>query len=274
MESLGFKTQFRPDIVSSYRYFSGPRERRLSEFLDMLKNQDIRAIFCARGGYGSGHLIPDIDPELIRRNAKIISGASDITLLLNWVERAGVVSFHGPMVATTIRQGSEGYDRTLLLDLLQGRQAVRFPTDGTTVLRKGRGEGRLIGGCLSLVVSTLGTRNEINTEDSILVLEDIDAKPYQIDRMMIHLKQAGKFKGVRGVVFGEMLNCMQHPNQGYTLEEVLLELLGEFAFPILYGFPTGHTSRPNVIVPFGVRARLELASSTAPIFELLESATV
>ena len=240
----------------------------------MLKNQDIRAIFCARGGYGSGHLIPDIDPELIRRNAKIISGASDITLLLNWVERAGVVSFHGPMVATTIRQGSDGYDRKLLLDLLQGRQAVRFPTDGTTVLRKGRGEGRLIGGCLSLVVSTLGTRNEINTEDSILVLEDIDAKPYQIDRMMIYLKQAGKFNGVRGVVFGEMLNCMQHPNQGYTLEEVLVDLLGEFAFPILYGFPTGHTSRPNVIVPFGVRARLELASSTAPVFELLESATV
>ena len=240
----------------------------------MLKNQDIRAIFCARGGYGSGHLIPDIDPELIRRNAKIISGASDITLLLNWVERAGVVSFHGPMVATTIRQGSEGYDRKLLLDLLQGRQAVRFPADGTTVLRKGRGEGRLIGGCLSLVVSTLGTKNEINTEDSILVLEDIDAKPYQIDRMMTHLKQAGKFEGVRGVVFGEMLNCMQHPNQGYTLEEVLVDLLGEFAFPILYGFPTGHTSRPNVIVPFGVRARLELASSTAPVFELLESAVM
>ncbi|HYR82768.1 MAG TPA: LD-carboxypeptidase [Terriglobia bacterium] len=274
LESLGFKTQFRPDIVSSFRYFSGSRDRRLGEFLDMLKNQDIRAIFCARGGYGSGHLIPDIDPELIRRNAKIISGASDITLLLNWVERAGVVSFHGPMVATTIRQGSEGYDRKLLLDLLQGRQAVRFPTDGTTVLRKGRGEGRLIGGCLSLVVSTLGTKNEINTEDSILVLEDIDAKPYQIDRMMIHLKQAGKFEGVRGVVFGEMLNCMQHPNQGYTLEEVLVDLLGEFAFPILYGFPTGHTSRPNVIVPFGVRARLELASSTAPVFELLESAVM
>jgi muramoyltetrapeptide carboxypeptidase len=274
LESLGFKTHFRPDIVSSYRYLSGPRERRLGEFLEMLKSPDIHAIFCARGGYGSGHFAPDIDPELIRQNAKIISGASDITLLLNWVERAGVVSFHGPMVATSIRQGTEGYDRKLLLDLLQGRQAVRFPTDGTTVLRPGRAEGRLIGGCLSLVVSTLGTKNEIDTADSILVLEDIDAKPYQIDRMLIHLKQAGKFEGVRGIVFGEMLNCMQHPNQGYTLQEVLLDLLGEFAFPVLFGFATGHTSRPNVIVPFGVRARLELTSSAAPIFELLESATV
>ena len=101
----------------------------------------------------------------------------------------------------------------------------------------------------------------------------MDTKPYQIDRMITHLKQAGKFESVRGVVFGEMLNCLQHANQGYTLNEVISDLLGEFAFPILYGFPTGHTSRPNVIVPFGVRARLDLTSS-APRFELLESAVI
>jgi muramoyltetrapeptide carboxypeptidase len=283
LESLGFKTYFRPDIVSTFRYFSGTRERRLGEFLEMLKSPDIHAIFCARGGYGSGQLIPAIDADLIRANAKIVNGSSDITILLNWIERSGVASFHGPMVATTIREGSlhdfeqhpatSGYDQTVLLDLLQGRKAVRFPTQATTVLRSGSGEGRLIGGCLSLVVATLGTKHEINTEDAVLVLEDVDTKPYQIDRMITHLKQAGKFDGVRGVVFGEMLNCAQNTNQGYTLEEVLVDLLGEYTFPILYGFPTGHTSRPNVIVPFGVRARLELTSS-APIFELLESAVI
>src|SRR6266705_3167126 len=126
LETLGFKTYFRPDVTTSYRYFSGTRERRLGEFLEMLKSPDIRAIFCARGGYGSGHLIPDIDADVIRENPKIVSGASDITLLLNWIERAGVVSFHGPMVATTIRQGNEGYDRQLLLDLLKNKQAVAF----------------------------------------------------------------------------------------------------------------------------------------------------
>ena len=272
LESLGFKTYFRPDIVSSYRYLAGPRQRRLDEFLEMLRSRDIHAIFCARGGYGSGHLIPDIDPDVIRQNPKIVSGASDITLLLNWIERAGVVSFHGPMVATTIRQGNEGYDRQLLLDLLRGKQAVAFPTDGTTILRPGHGEGRLVGGCLSLLVSTLGTKNEIDTEDSILIIEDVDAKPYQIDRMATHLKQAAKFESVRGVVFGEMLNCLQHPNQGYTLQEILLDLLGEFGFPVLFGFATGHTSRPNVIVPFGVRARLALGTSAS--FELLEPAVV
>ena len=271
LESLGFRTRYRPDIVSSYRYMAGSQERRRAEFLEMLQSDDIRAIFCARGGYGSGHLIPEIDPDLIRRYPKIISGASDITLLLNWIERSGVVSFHGPMVATSIRQGSGGYNRELLLNLIQGAPSIRFPTDGTTILRPGRGEGRLTGGCLSLVVSTLGTRHEIDTKDSILILEDIDAKPFQIDRMITHLKHAGKFESVRGVVFGEMLHCLQHLNQGYTLEQVLADLLGEFAFPVLFGFATGHSSRPNVIVPFGVRARLDL-TSPAPLFELLESA--
>ena len=273
LETLGFKTYFRPDIITSFRYFSGTRERRLAEFLEMLRSPDIDAIFCARGGYGSGQLIPDIEADLIRQNAKIVNGSSDITILLNWIERAGVVSFHGPMVATAIREGTAGYDRAILLDLLKDKKAVSFPVEGTNILRSGFGEGRLIGGCLSLVVATLGTKHEVNTEDTILVLEDADEKPYQIDRMITHLKQAVKFDGVRGVVFSEMMGCMQNANQGYKLEDVLLDLLHEFTFPILYGFPTGHTSRPNVIVPFGVRARLDLTSS-APIFELLESAVI
>jgi muramoyltetrapeptide carboxypeptidase len=273
LESLGFKTYFRPDITSSFRYFAGTRDRRLGEFLEMLKSPDIDAIFCARGGYGSGQLLPSIDTDLIREHVKIVSGASDITLLLNWMGRAGVVSFHGPMVATSIREGASAYDRSLLLDLLQGKKAVRFPTDETTILRPGIAEGRIIGGCLTLVAATLGTRNVIDTHDSILVLEDLDTKPYQIDRMLTQLIQAGKFAGVRAVVFGEMLNCIQHRDQGYTLQEVVTDLLQEFNVPILYGFATGHTSRPNVIVPFGVRARLDL-TAPAPVFELLEPAVI
>src|SRR5437016_6512312 len=118
LETLGFKTHFRPDITSSFRYFSGTRERRLGEFLEMLKSPDIHAIFCARGGYGSGQLIPDIDADLLRQNAKIINGSSDITFLLNWSERAGLVSFHGPMVATDIRQRIIGYDWQMILTTL------------------------------------------------------------------------------------------------------------------------------------------------------------
>src|SRR5215472_70284 len=119
LESLGFRTQHRPDIVSQFRYFAGSDDRRRSEFMEMLLNPEIKAIFCARGGYGSGHLIPSLGPDLLRENAKIISGASDITIVLGALQRARVVAFHGPMAATAIRQGQEGYNRTVLLEMLQ-----------------------------------------------------------------------------------------------------------------------------------------------------------
>src|SRR5437762_2601254 len=127
------------------------------------------------GLYGETRIIPYIEPELIRSNLKIIHGSSDITSLLTFCDKSGVVGFHGPMVATAIRQGPAGYDQKLLLDVLRG-EAVRFPLDGTSVLRPGAAEGRLTGGCLSLVVATLGTSYEIDTADSVLVLEDLAAK--------------------------------------------------------------------------------------------------
>ena len=269
LEQLGFRTLYRPGITTAYRYFSGTVERRAAEFLEMLRNPDVRALFCARGGYGSGRIIPYLEPELLRANPKIINGSSDITMLLSLVDRSGLVGFHGPMVATGIRQGETGYNRSLMLDVLKGER-VRFPLAGTSVLRPGTAEGRLIGGCLSLVVATLGTSYAIDATDSILVLEDVDTKPYQVDRMLTQLQQAGTFDSVRGVVFGEMLNCMQTANQGYTLEEVILDVLGDTTFPILFGFPTGHTTRPNAMVPFGVRARLKLDAESD--FELLEPA--
>src|SRR2546428_6821514 len=182
LEALGFKACYRPGVPSWYRYCPGPRQRRLGEFLEMLRSPDIRAIFCARGGYGSGQLISDVDADLIRENAKIINGSSDITLLLNWVERAGVVAFHGPMVATAIRQGTEGYDRALLLDLLQGKHAVKFPTGSTKVLRSGSGEGRLIGGCLSFVGATPATPQKNPPGGTKLLLEEQDGKPCPLPR--------------------------------------------------------------------------------------------
>jgi muramoyltetrapeptide carboxypeptidase len=269
LERLGFRTLYRPGIGTTHRYFAGTDERRASELLEMIRNPEVRAIFCARGGYGTPRIVPYLEPELLRANPKIINGCSDITALLAHWDRSGLVGFHGPMVATEIRQGAAAYDQQILFDVLRG-ETVRFPLADTSVLRTGKAEGRLNGGCLSLVVETLGTSYEIDTAASILILEDLGAKPYQIDRMLTHLKQAGKFDSVRGVVFGEMLNCTQHVNQGYTLEEVVLDVLGETDFPILYGFPTGHTSRPNIVVPFGVQARLSLGSDS--VFELLEPA--
>jgi muramoyltetrapeptide carboxypeptidase len=270
LERLGFRTIYRPDIVTSHRYFSGTDERRAAELLEMVRNPDVKAIFCARGGYGSGRLIPYLEPELFLAHPKIILGSSDITMLLSFLNRYGLVGFHGPMVATSMRLGEQGYDRSILVRMLKGDPNIQFPVDHTSVLRSGEAEGRLAGGCLSLVVATLGTSFEIDTDDTILILEDLGEKPYQIDRMLTQLKQAGKLEKVRAIVFGEMLDCTNLPNQGYTLEEVILDVLDGATFPILYGFSTGHTSRANIVVPFGIHAKLSLGSVSR--FELLESA--
>ena len=147
---------------------------------------------------------------------------------------------------------------------------MQFDTAGCEILRDGHTEGRLTGGCISLIVSTLGTDWEIDATDSILVLEDIDVKPYQLDRMLTQLEHAGTLDKARGFVIGEMPNCAPHPSQGHTIQDLLKSMLTKYNVPILFGFPTGHSSRPNAIVPFGVQAELSLDS--IPTFRLLEPA--
>jgi muramoyltetrapeptide carboxypeptidase len=270
LESLGFKTRLRDDIETVDDYLAGSVDRRLEEFREMLEDPGVKGIVCARGGYGSGHLLAQLQPDELARHPKVFCGASDITMLLAAYARARIVAFHGPMVATTIRQGGEGYDRDLMMRMLVRGEAVSFDTTGCEILGKGSAQGRLTGGCLSLIVSTLATEWEIDTRDSILVVEDIDTKPYEIDRMLTQLRQAGKTDHVRAFVFGEMPGCVQHPGQKSSVKDVIRALLADLAVPILYGFPTGHSSKPNAIVPFGVLAEISLGEDAT--FRLLEAA--
>ena len=140
-------------------------------------------------------------------------------------------------------------------------------------LVEGRAEGVLYGGCLSMLAASLGTPHEIRTADKILFMEDVAAKPYQIDRMLMQLKLAGKLSGVRGIVFGEMLDCVQTKDQGYTLEEVILRVVGDLGIPVAFGLRSGHVSRGNVTLPIGVRASLTVGGERVRL-EILESATV
>ena len=123
-----------------------------------------------------------------------------------------------------------------------------------------------------MLTATLGTRHEIQTAGTILFLEDVGSKPYQIDRMLIHLQQAGKFQGVRGIVFGEMNDCVQHPQQTYTLEEVVLRIVGNLGIPVAYGLRSGHVTRSNITLPIGVAASLVVTGDQAKL-EFLEPAT-
>lgn len=276
LEALGFRIRFREDIGSVERYLAGPLSRRMTEFQQWMLDPAIHGVICARGGYGSGHLLPELDLESILADPKVFCGASDITMLLAALEGAGLVVFHGPMVATTIRQGPAGYNRDVFRSLLIDGEAVRFPTDGCEVLVGGAAEGVLSGGCLALIVSLLGTPWEPETRGRLLVLEDIGCRPYQIDRMLTQLRQAGKLDEVTGFVFGEMPDCHPGDEEGYTLQDVVISVLGDMGVPIIFNFPTGHsTRRPNVVVPFGVTARLIAEpEGTAPVFELLEPAVI
>jgi muramoyltetrapeptide carboxypeptidase len=138
-------------------------------------------------------------------------------------------------------------------------------------LAEGEAEGRLYGGCLSILVASLGTAYEIKTDDSILFLEDIGAKPYQIDRMLMQLKLAGKLENVRGLIFGEMLDCLQATNQDYSLQEVMMRIVGDLNIPVAYGLKSGHVTSNNITLPLGVKAKLQVEKENVGI-KILESA--
>jgi len=157
---------------------------------------------------------------------------------------------------------------------LTGLSGWAVPSDsGMKPLVEGSAEGVLYGGCLSMLAASLGTPYEIRSESTILFLEDVAAKPFQIDRMLMQLKLAGKFDSVRGIVFGEMTDCVQQKNQAYTLEEVVLRVVGDLGIPVAFGLRSGHVSQRNVTLPIGVRATLSVSSGEATL-KILETATV
>jgi muramoyltetrapeptide carboxypeptidase len=270
LESMGLEVRHRADIVDVTRFTAGNLERRLAELQAMIDDPEIDAVICARGGYGSRQLLPRLDFSALVTRPKILCGSSDITSLLTAAEGAGFAAFHGPMVATSIRRGAEGYDRDLFRRVLFDAESVVYAMDGVRGLREGFATGPVRGGCLSLLAASIGTPWAIDAGGSILIVEDINCRPYQIDGMLTQLRQSGALDGVRGFVFGEMPGCLQHPGQGYSLEDVIVDALAGIDAPIAFGFPTGHSEKPNVIVPVGVTA--ELTVDPDPAFRLLEPA--
>lgn len=269
LKELGYDPVFDPGILERDLYFAGAVERRVRELHSMFERPDVNAIVCARGGYGANYLLPHLDIDLIRRHPKVFVGYSDATCLLTYVQDAtGLVTFHGPMAAKDFAH-EDGIDARSWEAMVGGDATCQV--GGFETLIDGAVEGELYGGCLSIVLASLGTSYEANTEGKLLFLEDVAAKPYQIDRMLMQMKFAGKFDGVPGIIFGEMLDCVQSPNQPYTLQEVIRRVLQDLKIPIAYGLRSGHVSRQNVTLPFGVRARLAAAQSGTHL-EIMEAA--
>jgi len=273
LRRMGYKPFYLESILERDLYFAGAADRRTRELEEMFERDDIRAIVCARGGYGSNYLLPRFDVKKAAAHPKIFVGYSDLTSLMTRLAHdAHLITFHGPMVTKDfVLEG--GVDVSSWMAALGGVPEWSIgPESGASALVAGRAEGVLYGGCLSILVASMGTPYEIRTEDTVLFLEDIAAKPFQIDRMLMQLKLGGKLAGVRGIVFGEMLECRQSVEQDYTLQEVILRVVGDLGIPVAFGLRSGHVSRANITLPLGVRARLEVGDTVR--LTLLESSTV
>jgi len=272
LRRAGYEPFYFESILERDLYFAGSVERRVRELEDMFMRDDIQAIVCARGGYGSNYLPLKLDPAKIVSHPKILVGYSDITTLLCCIaDAANFVTFHGPMVAKDFAV-ADGVDLVSWQNALTGVAEWEIDENsGAKPLLPGHAEGVLYGGCLSMLAASLGTEHEIRTAGTILFVEDIAAKPYQIDRMLMQLKLAGKLKDVQGMVFGEMLDCRQSPDQDYTLEEVILRIVEDLRIPVAFGLRSGHVSRANITLPIGVNARLEVSGEVK--LKILESAT-
>lgn len=272
LRQMGYEPVYSQNIFDRDLYFAGSAERRTHEFQEFWRRDDIAALICVRGGYGSNYLLEKLDYSMIASHPKILLGCSDITSLLTAIhDRTGLIGFHGPMVAKDIADGT--FDPLSWNNSLTGIAEWDVPANGVEVLRPGTARGKLYGGCLSMLVASLGTPFEIQTDNTILFIEDIAEKPFRIDRMLMQLRLAGKLEKVRGFVFGEMLDCAPPKGETYTLQEVIMRVLAPYNVPIAYGLKSGHVTSGNITLPIGVQAELEAEGANVSL-RVLEAATL
>jgi len=260
---LGFQPSYLPSMFERRLYFAGSVQRRVDELHQMFSRPEVKAVLCARGGYGCNYLLPHLDLELIRANPKIFAGCSDVTTLLTYLcDAAGMVTFHAPMVAGDLARPG-GFDEASWLAALASGKACRreFNAEEVQPLAEGKATGMLYGGCLSLLCASLGTPYEIRTQGTILFIEDRAERPYRIDRMLMQLKLAGKFDGVQGIIFGEMIDCGEAGALDYTLQDIVMRILADLPVPIAFGLKSGHVSSESITLPFGVRAELSVGKT-------------
>jgi muramoyltetrapeptide carboxypeptidase len=251
-------------------YFAGTPEMRLSDLHHAFADDRVGAIFSTRGGYGANYLLDGLDLDLIAESAKPLVGYSDLTALQLWLlDQIQLPAFYGPMLSADFSR-EDGVHLPSLQAALSGEKYTVGAEEGLRTLRGGRARGIFYGGCLSILVAMLGTPYEPQTEGKLLFLEDTGVKPYQVDRMLWQLHQAGKLDGVRGIVFGEMCDCASPGAPPELLEEVILNVLDDFKGPIAIGLRSGHVSRCNVTLTLGVEAELRAAEDTK--LHLLEAA--
>lgn len=250
----------RPDIYSAHRYLAGDDARRTEELSRALLDGDARAIFCARGGYGSARLLPDL--PLADATSSLFVGFSDLTSVHGAMQVLGRVSIHGPVLTQLGRQPPEVRD--YLFRLLESPEAPP-PLTGKATYVPGMAEGPLVGGNLSVLTRLIGTPYMPPLDGAVLLLEDVTERPYRLDRMWTHLRLAGVFSRVRGIVLGDFTLC-DEKDAGYTSADVLRELARDAGLPCAAGFPIGHGDL-NYPVALGTQVRLDADAARLTFLE-------
>ena len=274
LREFGYETVLYPHALDSGPlYYAGTLEQRLGDLHAAFVDPAIDGIVCTRGGWGSAELLPYLDAALVRANPKIFVGYSDHSSLHSWFQNeVNLVTFYAPMVASDFARDG-GVDLASWNQALQGDLSWSLgKSDGLKVLRSGVAEGRLLGGCLSILTQGLGTPYaQVFGDDTILFLEDIGMKPYQWDRMLVHLHYSGRLEGVKGIVFGDMAQCVAEEEQEY-LERAILHSLRDFSGPIAIGLRCGHVNGANITLPLGVQVKLDFTEWEHPRMDFVEAA--
>ncbi|MHC2993069.1 peptidase S66 [Pontibacter sp. HJ8] len=258
LQQWGLEVEVGPSVGATYHVFAGDDALRLQDLQQALDRPEIKAILCARGGYGTTRILDQVDFSHFERHPKWIVGFSDITSLLCHIHSLGIESVHGimPLLYPT------GTDAALdsLRKVLFGEE-LQYQTAPHALNRTGLGEGELVGGNLALLHNVSGTRSDFSTRGKILFLEDVDEYLYNIDRMMVHLDRAGKLEGLTGLIVGHFSDMKDNAIPfGKDAYEIIAEHSGRYNYPVCFGFPTGHEP-DNLALVCGRKARLEVTES-------------
>lgn len=246
-DTWGLEVIVGESVGATYFNFAGNDEIRLNDFQQQLDNQEIKAIFSARGGYGSSRIIDKVDFTEFKKNPKWIIGFSDITAVHCHLQSMGFQSLHAPMPKTFMRD----YDSVQKLEAFLFGRDIGYKIPSKPINKQGRGEGQIVGGNLCLLAHLIGSKSDIDTSEKILFIEDISEYLYNIDRMMVQLKRAGKLNNLAGLVVGDFSDVKENDSPfGKTFYEIIAEHTQEYNYPICYDFPVGHEAI-NWTIPCG-----------------------
>lgn len=273
LRALGFEVSIARHALDQFNgCFAGTVEARLEDLHSSFLDPAVDAILCSRGGYGSNYLLGRINEGIVRANPKPLLGYSDLTAIQTWLlDEAGLPAFHAPMAAVDFAV-RDGVELKSLMAALGGRCWELGGDEGLRILRPGGAVGTLYGGCLAILAASMGTPYEPQTEGRLLFLEDQNVKLYQFDRLLRQMLLGGKFNGVVGIIFGEMCGCLEEGQTSADLDAVILRVLDFFDGPIAAGLRSGHVSRSNATLVFGLPAKLDLTGDAR--LEFLEPATI